>query len=141
MKESSKLTKSYYKNGQQKSDFDKVLENFADCTNKITQTKKDYINKMTEKLQNPLAAPKTYWAILSRLLYNEKIPSIPQLLADGIFVTDFCEKPSLSNFFFFLFFFFHQYVHQYKIQVFYHLFYIGKMPEQLHFMLLKTIYY
>ena len=97
MKERSKLTKSYYKNGQQKCDYDKVLENFADCTNKITQAKNDYINKMTEKLQNPSAAPKTYWAILSRLLYNKKIPAILRLLAGGIFVTDFCEKPSLSN--------------------------------------------
>ena len=36
-KERSKLTKSYYKISQQKSDYDKVLEKFADCTTKITK--------------------------------------------------------------------------------------------------------
>ena len=71
LKECSKLTKTYYKNGQQIIDYDKVLENSADCTNKITQAKNDYINKMTDKLQNSSAALKTYWAILSRLLYKK----------------------------------------------------------------------
>ena len=60
LKERSKLTKTYYKNGQQKIDYDKVLEKSADCTKKITQAKNDYINKMTDKLQNPSTAPKTY---------------------------------------------------------------------------------
>ena len=91
LKERSKLTKSYYKNGQQTSDYDKVLEKSADCTKKITDAKNDYINKKTDKLQNPSTA-KTYWTILSRLLYNKKIPAIPPLLADSKFVSDFCEK-------------------------------------------------
>ena len=78
---------------------------------------------MTDKFQNPSAALKTYWPILSRLLYNKIIPAIPPLLADGKFVSDFCEKANLFNIFF------HQYVHQYKIEVFYHHFYIGQMPE------------
>ena len=72
MKERSKLTKTYYKNGQQNLDYDKVLGKSADCTKKITQAKNDYINKMTDKLQNPSTAPKTYWVILSRLLYKKK---------------------------------------------------------------------
>ena len=67
----SKLTKTYYKNGQQKIDYYKVLEKSADCTKKIAQAKNDYINKMTDNLQNPSTAPKTYWAILSRLLYKK----------------------------------------------------------------------
>ena len=71
MKERSKLTKTNYKNGQQKIDYDKVLEQSADCAKKITQAKNDYINKMTDK-QNPSTASKTYWAILSRLLYKKK---------------------------------------------------------------------
>ena len=40
LKERSKLT-SYYKNGQQKSDNDKVLEKSANCTKKITEAKND----------------------------------------------------------------------------------------------------
>ena len=71
LKQRSKLTKTYYKNGQQKIDYDKVLEKSANCTKKITQAKNDYINKMTGKLQNLSTLPKMYWAILSRLLYKK----------------------------------------------------------------------
>ena len=58
LRERSKLTKSHYKNGQQKSDYDKVLEKSADLTKKITQAKSDYIKKMIDKLQNSSTAPK-----------------------------------------------------------------------------------
>ena len=52
---------------------------------------------MTTKLQDPKTAAKTYWAILSRLIYNKKIPAIPSLLVKGKFVSDFCEKTNLFN--------------------------------------------
>ena len=78
---------------------------------------------MTDKLQDPSTSLKTYWAILSRLLYNKKIPTMPPILDDGKFVSDFCLKANIFNDCF------HQYVHQYEIQVFYHLFYIEIMPE------------
>ena len=42
---------------------------------------------MTTKLQDPETAAKTYWAILSRLLYF----TLP-LLVNGKFVSCFCEK-------------------------------------------------
>ena len=42
----------------------------------------------------------TYWAFLSRLLYNKKIPAMPPLLVDGKFASDFCEKANLFNNFF-----------------------------------------
>ena len=32
---------------------------------------------MTTKLEDPNTAPKMFWAILNRLLYNNKIPAIP----------------------------------------------------------------
>ena len=43
LKERSKLIETYYKNGLQKTDYDKVLEKSADYTKKITQAKNDYI--------------------------------------------------------------------------------------------------
>ena len=106
----------------------------CDCTKKITQAKNDYSNKLTDKLQNP-TAPRTYWAILSRLLYNKKIPAISPLLADGKFVSDFCEKEIIFNIFFI-----NMYTNT-KYKYFTTYFYIGQIPEQLNFILLKRIYY
>ena len=100
LKQRSKLTKIYYKNGLRKSDHIKVLEKSAECTKKILEAKKNYILKMTTKLEYSNAAPKTYWAILNRLLYNKKIPAIPPLFVDGSFISDYCKKANLFNNFF-----------------------------------------
>ena len=102
LKERSKLAKSCYKNGQRKIDYNKLLEKSADCTKKITQAKNDYISKMTDIFQNPSIAAKTFWAILSRLLYDKSIPAIPLLLIDGKFVSDLCQKANFSNYYFFI---------------------------------------
>ena len=39
LKKRSKLTKGYYKNGQQKNDYDKVLGKSTDCSKKILKLK------------------------------------------------------------------------------------------------------
>ena len=102
LKQRSKLTKYFYKNGQRNSDHVKVLQKSEECTNLISEAKKNYILKMTSKLEDSNTAPKTYWSILNRFLYNKKIPAIPPLLVDvdGTFISDFCEKVNLFNNFF-----------------------------------------
>ena len=100
LKQRSKLTKIFYKNGQRNSDHIKVLEKSEECTSFISEAKKNYILKMTSKLEDSNTASKTYWSILNRFLYNKKIPAIPPLLVDGNFISDFCEKANLFNNFF-----------------------------------------
>ena len=55
---------------------------------------------MTSKLNDPNAAPKTYWSILSQFLYYKIIPSIPSLLVNNKFFSDFRIKANLLNDFF-----------------------------------------
>ena len=100
LKERCKLTNFFYKNGQRKTDYDKVLEKSEECTKQILEAKKNYILKMTKKLADSNTSPKAYWAILNRLLYNKKIPTIPPLLVDGKLVSDFCKKANIFNNFF-----------------------------------------
>ena len=97
------MTKIYHKNGLRKSDQIKVLEKLAECTKEILEAKKNYILKMTTKLEYSNAAPKTYWAILNRLLYNKKIPAIPPLFVDGSFISDYSKKANFFNNFLFLY--------------------------------------
>ena len=52
---------------------------------------------MTTKLEHSNIASKTYWAILNRLLYNQKIPAIPLLFVDGSFISDYCKKANRFN--------------------------------------------
>ena len=100
LKQRSTLTKYFYKNGQRNSDHIKVLQKSEECTNLISEAKKNYILKMTSKLEDSNTAPKRYWSILNRFLYNKKIPAIPPLLVDGTFIPDFCEKANPFNNFF-----------------------------------------
>ena len=66
-----------------------VLEKSAECTKEILEAKKYYILKMTTKFENILISFwKTYWAILNRLLYTKKIPTILPLFVDGSFISD-----------------------------------------------------
>ena len=96
LKYRNKLTKMFYKNGQKTEDHEKVLQISAECTNVILEAKK-YILKMSKKLEDPKSAPKTYWTILNRLIYNKKIPTIPPLFVNGNFVSDFSVKANLFN--------------------------------------------
>ena len=58
LKNRCKLTKFFYKNGQRKTDHEKVLEKSAECTQEILEAKKNYILKMTQKLADSNTAPK-----------------------------------------------------------------------------------
>ena len=106
VKERSKLTKFFYKNGQKREDKEKLEAKATYCTEQIMKAKNDYTQRMTNKLNDPKAAPKTYWSILNRFLYNKKIPAIPPLLVNGKFASDFCTKANLFYDFLLL------YVHQ-----------------------------
>ena len=95
-----KLTKMFYKNGQKTTDREKVLIKSAECTKEILEAKNIYILAMSKKLEDSKTAPKTYWTILNRLIYNKKIPAIPPLFVNGNFVSDFSVKANLFNDFF-----------------------------------------
>ena len=76
---------------------------------------------MTTKLEYSNAAPKIYWAILNRLLYNKKIPAILPLFVDGSFISDYCKTANL---------FFCFCMHADKKTIVYYLpFYIRPTPE------------
>ena len=49
---------------------------------------------------DPVASLKTYWSLLKGLLNIKKILSIPPLLQENKYVTDFQKKAELFNLFF-----------------------------------------
>ena len=100
LKERTKLIRYFDKNGQMKCDYDKILEKSAECNAEKFDTKKNYIFNMTSKLVDSHTAPKTYWTLLNRLLYDKKIPAIQPLPVAGKFVSDFYEKSNIFNNFF-----------------------------------------
>ena len=100
LKQRTKLTEYFYKNGQIKFNHEKILEKSVECPKNIIEVKKNYILNMTSKLADSHTAPKSYWTLLNNLLCNVKIPAIPPLLVDEKFVSDFYEEPDIFNNFF-----------------------------------------
>ena len=89
------MTKIFYKNGQSKTDREKVFEKATECTNEILEAEKNYIIKINKRLEDPHTVPKAYWIILNCLNYNKKIPAIPRLFVDGYFISDLLESEHL----------------------------------------------
>ena len=54
-----KLTNYFYRNGQKESNHDKVSKRSAECTRDILEVKKQFILKMTNKLEDAFIAPKS----------------------------------------------------------------------------------
>ena len=100
LKKRSKLTKIYFKNGKTEKDLDNLNIISNECTKLILDSKEKHVREMSEKLNDCLNAPKTYWKILNHFLNNIKIPSIPPLLVNGEMVSNFLEKAELFNKFF-----------------------------------------
>ena len=84
-------------NSQKGEDKEKLEAKTAYRTEQIMKVKNVYTQRMTNKLNDPKEAPKTYWSIYNRFLYNKKIPAIPPLLVNGRFFSDLCTKANLFN--------------------------------------------
>ena len=69
-------------------------------SNLIATTKESYFTDLGKRLNDPKIGPKTYWSILKRFLNKIKIPTIPPLLVNGTFETDFGKKAGIFNVFF-----------------------------------------
>ena len=61
-------------------------------TRLVIAAKEKNIIQISAKLEDPNAAPKTYWSISNRFLCNKKIPSIPPILVNIKVVSNFAEK-------------------------------------------------
>ena len=66
----------------------------------IEDAKQKYLMGIGRTLSNPNTGRKTYWSLVNKLLNKTKIPIIPPLLENGIFVLDFSAKAQIFNNFF-----------------------------------------
>ena len=63
----------------------------------IEDAKRNYFLKAAKTHASPGTSSKTYWSLLNTVLNKAKIPIIPPLLENGLFITDFTEKAQLFN--------------------------------------------
>ena len=68
----------------------------------IEEAIEKYFLKAEKTLASPGTPIKTYWSLINTILNKAKILTIPPLLDNGLFVTDFTEKAQLFNDYFIL---------------------------------------
>ena len=61
------MAKKYYKYGKMKLHLDQLQEKTDECTALVLDAKEKYVRSTSNKFNDPLTAPKTYWSILNRL--------------------------------------------------------------------------
>ena len=135
VKQRSKLTKIFYKNGQRNSDYIKVLEKSEGCTSLIAEAKKNNILKMTYNLEDSNTASETYCPILNRFLYNKNTLQYHLYLLMVISFQIFAKKST------FLISFFLLYAHLEKVKADYLLSSMKQTTEFIAFVLRIRIYY
>ena len=100
LRRKNRLYRKFMSGGQKIEDEIELSEATNAVSELISTAKESYFVKMGYKLNDPQTSPKTYWAILKRFLNKVKIPEIPPLLVDNVFVTDFKTKTGVFNEFF-----------------------------------------
>ena len=88
------MTETCYKYGKTKSHWVELQEKTGECT-AILDAKRKYARCISNKLNDPLTAPKTYWSKLNRFLNNRKPPATLHLLVNGDIITNVSEKAEL----------------------------------------------
>ena len=97
MRKKNRLYKKYKTNGRKNDDLQALNDLSAKCSELVCSSKKNHFDKLATKLRDPQLGPKAYWSILNGFLGKAKIPTIPPLLVNNTFETDFLDKANIFN--------------------------------------------
>ena len=78
-----------------------ILDNVSRHLNEqIELSKQEYYHKLSIQLNNPFTSRKKYWTLLKTLINGKKVPVIPPLLVNNIYISNINEKANEFNNFF-----------------------------------------
>ena len=94
--------KTFVKNGQPDAKLEAIKIMISEGAKMIENAKQNYLCKTGQNLANAGSSSKMYWSLINTVLNKAKIPIIPPLLENGLFISDFAEKAQLFNDYFIL---------------------------------------
>ena len=89
-----------YKKSKNVNHFERYKRYRNLATKEIRKSKKDVINKLTEKLENQNTGPKDWWKTLKHFIKPDQTNTIPPLHKDGQTYSDDIDKANMFNNFF-----------------------------------------
>ena len=102
LRKKSNAYKSFVRIGQPDDKLEGMKNMIAEGSRMIEGANRNYFLKAWKTLAGPGTPSKTYWPLINTVLNKAKIPIMPSLLENGLFVTDFTEKAQLFNDYFIL---------------------------------------
>ena len=102
LRKKNRAFKSFVKKGHSEDLFEGIQNMIAEGSRLIEEAKHAYFAKDGRKLSDPSTGTKMYWSLVNKILNKAKIPEIPPLLENDIFILDFASKAQIFNDYFIL---------------------------------------
>ena len=88
---------TFIRNGQPEDRLEAITNMISQGSKLIEDAKDKYFTKIGRTLSNPDTGKKLYWSLINKILNKAKIPIIPPLLENDVFVLDFTAKAEIFN--------------------------------------------
>ena len=97
IRKKNRAYKTFIRNGQPEDRLEAITNMIAHGSKLIEDAKDKYFTKIGRTLSNPETGKKLYWSMINKVLNKAKIPIIPPLIENDIFVLDFAAKAEIFN--------------------------------------------
>ena len=97
IKRKHRVYSKYVKRGCKAEEWGQVKTLRQNTSQMITSAKEKYFLKLGQKLSDPANGVKAYWSSLNKIINQNKVTSIPPLLKNGVFVTNYQTKADVFN--------------------------------------------
>ena len=97
IRKKNRAYKTFVKNGRPNDKLESINDMISQGTKLVEDAKDKYFKKIGTTLSNPETGMKTYWSMLNKILNKAKIPIIPPLLENDIFILDYEAKAEIFN--------------------------------------------
>ena len=88
---------TFIRNGQPEDRLEAITNMISQGSKLIEDAKDKYFTKIGRTLSNHDTGKKLYWSLINKILNKAKIPIIPPLLENDVFVLDFTAKAEIFN--------------------------------------------
>ena len=86
------------RSGQPNDKQEGIQKMISEGSKLIEDAKRNYFLKARNTLASPGTSRKRYWSLINTVLNKAKIPIMPPLLENGLFVTDSTEKAMTTSY-------------------------------------------
>ena len=102
LRKKNRAYNSFVRNSRPDDKLEGIQNMISEGARLIEEARRNYFLKAGKTLATPGTSSKNYWTLINTVLNKVKIPMIPPLLENGLFVTDLTEKAQIFNDYFIL---------------------------------------